>query len=118
MTSLTYVTLQVGDIDRVRDWYVHVVGLRVEHETDGEIAVLTGRGGCRICLESGPPVSEPSRIDLLFEVDNVDETWKRLVNEGVKFWRKPTDELYGQRNAILFDPVGHKVEFFEFLAAS
>jgi len=26
--------------------------------------------------------------------------------------------LYGHRNAILFDPVGHKVEFFEPLAST
>lgn len=115
MTALNYVTLQVGDIPTVRDWYVEVVGLKIEHETDGQIAVLTGEGGCRICLESGPPVSEPSRIDLLFQVDGVDATWWRLVEQGVTFWREPTDELYGQRNAILFDPVGHKVEFFEFI---
>ena len=30
-------------------------------------------------------------------------------------WRGPTDELYGQRNAIECDPVGQKVEFFEYV---
>lgn len=117
MTVLAYVTLQVGDIPRVRDWYVRVVGLRVEHETQGQIAVLAGDGACRVCLESGPPVSEPGRIDLLFRVDDVDATHRRLVEDGVTFWRGPTDEAYGQRNAILFDPAGHKVEFFEFIDA-
>lgn len=117
MTVLAYVTLQVGDIARVRDWYVRVVGLRVEHETEGQIAVLAADGGCRVCLESGPPVSEPGRVDLLFRVDDVDATHRRLVEDGVTFWRGPTDEAYGQRNAILFDPVGHKVEFFEFIDA-
>lgn len=116
MASFAYVTLQVGDIPRVRDWYVEVVGLHLERETAGQIAVLRGEGGCRLCLESGPPVSEPSRVDLLFEVASVDETHARLVRRGATFWRGPTDELYGHRNAILFDPVGHKVEFFERLA--
>lgn len=116
MASFAYVTLQVGDIPRVRDWYIEVVGLCLEQETAGQIAVLRGEGDCRLCLESGPPVSEPSRVDLLFEVANVDETHARLVRRGVTFWRGPTDELYGHRNAILFDPVGHKVEFFEHLA--
>lgn len=117
MTVLAYVTLQVGDIPRVRDWYVRVVGLRVEHETEGQIAVLAASDGCRVCLESGPPVSESGRIDLLFRVESVDATWRRLVQDGVTFWRGPTDEPYGQRNAILFDPVGHKVEFFEYIGA-
>lgn len=116
MPALAYVTLQVGDIARVRDWYVEVVGLTVEHETDGQIAVLRGEGDCRLCLESGPPVAEPGRVDLLFEVASVDATHDRLVRRGVAFWRGPTDEAYGHRNAILFDPVGHKVEFFEHLA--
>ncbi|MDE0052912.1 MAG: VOC family protein [Gammaproteobacteria bacterium] len=116
MATLAYVTLQVGDIPRVRDWYVNVVGLTVERETVGQIAVLRGEGGCRLCLESGPPVGEPSRVDLLFEVPGVDEIHGRLVRRGIKFWRGPTDEAYGHRNAILFDPVGHKVEFFEHLA--
>lgn len=30
MASFAYVTLQVGDIPRVRDWHVEVVGLEVE----------------------------------------------------------------------------------------
>ena len=115
ITVLTYVTLQVGDIPPVRDWYVRVFDLTVEHETEGQIAVLAADGECRVCLESGPPVSEPNRVDLLFRVDNVDTTYQRLIEKGIKFWRGPTDERYGQRNAILFDPVGHKVEFFEFI---
>ncbi len=116
MATLAYVTLQVGDIARVRDWYVDTVGLTVEGETAGQIAVLRGEGGCRLCLESGPPVAEPGRVDLLFEVASVDEIHGRLVRQGVAFWRGPTDEAYGHRNAILFDPVGHKVELFEHLA--
>lgn len=113
MPIFAYVTLQVGDIPIVRDWYVNVVGLEVEQETAGQIAVLRGEGDCRLCLESGPSVAEPGRVDLLFEVASVDETHRRLVGQGVAFWRGPTDEDYGHRNAILFDPVGHKVEFFE-----
>ena len=116
MTVLAYVTLQVGDIPRVRDWYVNVVGLTVAQETAGQIAVLHGEGDCLLCLESGPPVTEPGRVDLLFQVASVDETYARLVRQGVTFWRGPTDEVYGHRNAILFDPAGHKVEFFEHLA--
>ena len=50
MTVLTYVSLQVGDTPRVRDWgwYVQVVGLTVEHGTEGQIAVLAGDGECRV----------------------------------------------------------------------
>lgn len=54
---------------------------------------------------------------MTLQVDDVDATHRRLVEDGVTFWRGPTDEAYGQRNAILFDPVGHKVEFFEFIDA-
>ena len=115
MPSLNYITLQVGDISLVLDWYVDVVGLHVEHETKGQIAVLVGEDGCRLGLESGAPVSEPGNIDLLFLVPNVDATFKELSSRGVEFWRGPTDEAYGQRNAILFDPVGHKVEFFHYI---
>ena len=118
MSALTYITLQVGNIPQARDWYVDVVGLSVELETDGQIVVLKGDGDCRICLENGDPVSEPERIDLLFEVDSVDETYNRLMEEGIEFWREPANELYGQRNAILFDPVGHKVEFFEYITVT
>ena len=112
MPSLHYITLQVGDISRVRDWYVDVVGLVVEHETTGQIAILRGEDGCRLGLESGSPVSEPGSIDLLFQVPSVDAIFEELSSRGVEFWRGPTDEAYGQRNAILYDPVGHKVEFF------
>ncbi|MCY3839584.1 MAG: VOC family protein [Gammaproteobacteria bacterium] len=86
MPIFAYATLQVGDkIPRVRDWYVNVVGLTVEQETAGQIAVLRGEGDCRLCLESGPSVSEPGRIDLLFEVASVDETHRRLTGQGVTF---------------------------------
>ena len=65
MTVLAYATLQVGNIPHVRDWYVNVVGLTVAQETAGQIAVLHGEGDCLLCLESGPPVTEPGRVDLL-----------------------------------------------------
>lgn len=116
MRSLNYITLQVGNIETVKAWYQNVVGLSLEQETPGQIAVLKGDGGSRLCLEGGPPVSEPKRIDLLFEVEDVDAVYDRLRQEGVEFWRGPTNEVYGHRNAILFDPVGHKVEFFQYLA--
>ena len=115
MSKLSFITLQVGDIETTKQWYIDVVGLHVEQETPGQIAVLASDGGTRLCLESGPPVSEPGRIDLLFEVDDVDATHAALSDKGVAFWREPTDEIYGHRNAILYDPVGHKVEFFQFL---
>lgn len=50
MANLAYVTLQVGDIPRVRDWYVAVVGLKIEHETEEQIAGWRGGGDCRLCL--------------------------------------------------------------------
>jgi catechol 2,3-dioxygenase-like lactoylglutathione lyase family enzyme len=116
MTVLSYITLQVGDIlPAVRDWYREVVGLDVEHETAGEVAVLRGDGECRLCLQSGPPVSEPRCIDLLFRVSSVDETFNHLVEKGIAFWRGPMNGTQGQRKAILFDPVGHKVEFFQYV---
>ena len=90
--SLNYITLQVGDISLVRDWYVDVVGLHMEHEAEEQIAILGGEDGCRLGLESGPPVSEPGNIDFLFQVANVDTTFKGLSSRGVEFWRGPTDE--------------------------
>jgi catechol-2,3-dioxygenase len=45
MATLSFITLQVGDIENAKQWYLNVVGLRVEQEIPGQIAVLASNAG-------------------------------------------------------------------------
>ncbi len=109
---LSSVHIHIGDLDPILGWYVDTIGLQTTHRHRDKLAMIRGSGDCLIGLEAGSPVSEPERIHLIFEVANVDQTYEDLVRRGVVFVRRPENEPYGHRVAILRDPVGHTLELF------
>lgn len=110
--KLSFVQLQAPDIRAVKEWYVKHLGLRATFELGSKLVMLSTNGMSQLGFEQGPPDAEPERIDLIFEVPDVDAAYRIMLGAGVSFVRPPVDEPYGHRVAILKDPVGHKVEIF------
>lgn len=110
--KLSFVQLQAPDIRAVKEWYVKHLGLMATFELGSKLVILSTNGMSQLGFEQGPPVSEPERVDLIFEVPDVDVAYRTMFSAGVPFVRPPVDEPYGHRVAILNDPVGHKVEIF------
>lgn len=63
------------------------------------------------------PIGCREKSLISFSVDNVDETFRALSAQGVKFINEPTDmPAWGMRVVHLYDPEENLIEFFTPLA--
>lgn len=108
---LDYVVLPVDEPGESGAWYADVLGLSVEWDT-ADFVMVVGEGGARLGLHRGDPPAEPGVVQVHFEVDDVDETYGDLVEEGVAFTGPPADTDWGYRTAACRDPTGYTVELF------
>lgn len=113
MTKLGYVTLHVEAeaLDEVRDWYVETLGLSVVWKSR-DFCMLGGTGGARLGLHAGTPLERPERVQLHFEVDDVDGEYEDLAGQGVPFEQAPRNTAWGYRVVALRDNAGHMVELY------
>ena len=54
-------------------------------------------------------VPKGNGITIYFEDDNIDKTVKELQQKGIAFNSLPEDQSWLWREAVLFDPDGHKI---------
>lgn len=108
---LDYVVIPVDDPAETGAWYADRLGLDVEWETE-DFVLVVGEGGARLGLHRGDPPADPGVIQIHFEVDDVDETYRDLTDDGVAFSTDPTDTDWGYRTAACRDPSGYTVELF------
>jgi len=59
------------------------------------------------------PTNNREKTVIVLQVDNVDETYKRLVNNGVEFINEPKDIAgWGSRVAHFRDPENNLIELY------
>ncbi len=91
--NLGFVVLYVRDMDKVKAFYTDLLGLTVVAEVSGPTFVtLRPSGGSLLALQDAtasllPPGRETASgsVELSFEVDDIDGTWKRWHEAGVEF---------------------------------
>jgi len=85
------VVLFVGDLPRMRRFYVELLGLTVEEESEGWVGL--DAGGCRLGLHEAPPAKPdvepaPAREDtplkVAFHTADVEVERARLAEAGVR----------------------------------
>jgi catechol 2,3-dioxygenase-like lactoylglutathione lyase family enzyme len=111
MVRLGHVTLRVRDVATARDWYAHNLGLR-DVAWREHFVLMEAEDGPRLGLRAGEPVADPERVQLHFEVADVDTLYDALRGRGVAFDSPPTNKPWGFRVATLRDPDGHTVELY------
>jgi len=113
MAKLNHVSLQVRDWKVSRDWYVAHVGLVVEFESpERKTAALQDAAGITLFVaETTDPPVQPS-CGLFFAVDDVEETYRRLVARGVTFLSAPQKLFWGY-GAELSDPDGYRIGLWD-----
>jgi lactoylglutathione lyase len=107
--KFSVLTLFVADPSACRDFYMTHLGHTVVEESPRYVMVAAG-DGCRLGFHVGDPVGNPERVQLHFDVDDVDVAYQRLRDAGIDFEQQPTDMPWGVRAASCRDPAGHTVE--------
>ena len=125
-------SLFVDDQNKAERFYTKVLGFKVKNNIPlGEnrwLTVVSGEDpdGTELLLEpSGHPAVKPYKSALVadgipahsFQVQNLDEEWKRLVGLGVAFVREPID-AGPVRMAVLDDTCGNLIQLIEIVEAS
>lgn len=107
-----WISLRVNEPKQIGDWYTRHLGLVVfgAREDIGSQALGSREHGAAIILLRGEPVDHPERLQMHFQVPDVDAAYERLKREGVEFDEPPADKPWGWRHAYTRDPAGHTVE--------
>ena len=126
--KLGIVIIYVRNIKRMTEFYTHVLGLASIKEQTAETFVTLAAGGTWIALAdvAGPWVSRklnllptkqettiaPIGIELSFEVEDVDATWREWQAKGVPTLTPPQDFPFG-RAFDAQDPEGHLLNIYK-----
>jgi len=96
------------------DFYLRALGLPVTHSTDWFVEFeLSDRARMSVVDEAraGVKSGRGAGITLSWQVDDADETWRRLQARGLA--PEPVrDHPWGARAFYLFDPEGHRLEIW------
>jgi predicted enzyme related to lactoylglutathione lyase len=119
--NLGFVVLYVREMDKARAFYTQLLGMRVVEAVSGPTFVtLRPAGGSLIGLQdkaaSVVPAGReegPGSMELSFEVDDVDDTWRRWKEQGVELGTDPMDLPFG-RYFLAKDPDGHYLSVYRF----
>lgn len=117
--NLGFVILYVRDMARAKAFYTDVLGLTVVDAVSGPTFVtLRPAGGSLLALQDKsaaqlPPKQEeqPGSVELSFEVDDVDGTWKHWKARDVELLTDPMDLPFG-RYFLAKDPDGHYLSVY------
>ena len=103
LTSLKRVIYYVDNIEQAKDWYNAV--LNIKPLIDAPFAKIYNIGDCSLSLlKSKRPTNEANnRIDVYWEVDDIDAALDKFVQQGAKI-KRPIKEAFGIRTAQLIDP--------------
>jgi predicted enzyme related to lactoylglutathione lyase len=119
--NLGFVVLYVQDMEKVQAFYIETLGLTVvESVSSPTFVTRRSDGGSLLALQGKaaavmPPAREdqPGSVELSFEVDDVDETWRRWKDQGVTIASDPVDLSFG-RYFLAQDPEGRWISAYRF----
>lgn len=107
------VAIYVQDPDRARAFYEGLLGLTFISERARRIQLAVGETRLLISPthvdEQDATEALHGRCEVYFEVVDVDALVARLRGEGVPVTQEPTDEPWGERDAVVLDPDGFPV---------
>ena len=119
--NLGYIIVYVRDLEQSKVFYRDVLGMTVlDAVSSPTFVTLRPTGGSLVGLQDKsvsrlPPGREEQagRIELSFEVEDVDGTWARWKEQGVELVTEPIDLPFG-RYFMAKDPEGHYLSVYRF----
>jgi predicted enzyme related to lactoylglutathione lyase len=119
--NLGFVVLYVREMDKAKAFYTEVLGLTVvEAVSSPTFVTLRPTSGSLVALQDKTAAlmapareDQPGSVELSFEVDDVDQTWRRWKEQGVTLVTEPVDLPFG-RYFLAQDPEGHYLSAYRF----
>ena len=106
-----YVEVAAEHLEPLKEFYLGRLGLGLRSEEPGEsVWFQAGATAVGFHATTDPPLADPGRVNLSFDVDDTVAHARRLQEAGVEIAQGPmTAPWNGAVVAVLFDPVGHTV---------
>jgi lactoylglutathione lyase len=120
--KLLHTRMRVSDMDETIRFYTQVLGLEVlERKTSPRgsqlafLAVPNSAEQIELCSypPSGPVTVQEDLVHLAFEVENLDETVRKLAEKQIKITDGPTRTSTGSRFVFIDAPDGYEIELIE-----
>ena len=104
--SIKRVTYQVDDLEKAKQWYSGILGTNPVFDTP--FAVIFKVGDCSLSLsKAAKPWSEASsRMDVFWEVDDIDLVFNQLIERGARI-QQPVTPVLNISVAKVLDPFGN-----------
>lgn len=101
--KLGNITYRVSNLRESKAFYEQLIGLTKMYEWPN--FVVFDLGGVRFSLEPGGKRGRKEEApDIYLDVDDLDDTYRKLREKGVKFLDKPKDQYWGGYTATFVDP--------------
>jgi len=106
--DLNQVTVPCTDYEASVRFY-KALGMRQIVDSPPRYARFETAGGATLSIHQTDAAAAGSGVVIYFEVDDVDETVKRLEENGILFEAPPLDQAWLWREAYLSDPAGNRL---------
>ena len=107
MSSSVIPVLSYPDVPDAVSWLITVFDARERLRIGTHWVQLSLGGGHFVVRDGGTEVADPS-TSVTLRVDDVDAVWARALHHGAHALDQPTTWEYGERQATLQDPWGHR----------
>ncbi len=121
--------LTVSDIEKTKDFYIGILGFKIEYERRGDKFVFLSLEGAQIMLEqfheggwNVADLEHPYGRGINFEigVSDVEKLYKKVLSSGIKVYRELKINKYlvngkeeVQREFLIMDPDGYLLRFVD-----
>ena len=125
LNKVHHIAIIVSDYSRSKHFYIDILGLTVIQEIyreNRDSYKLDLALNCNFIIELFSFPNPPKRISgpeaaglrhLAFEVNDIQETRKHIVEQGCNAEEIRIDEFTGKKFFFTFDPDGTPIEFYE-----
>jgi catechol 2,3-dioxygenase-like lactoylglutathione lyase family enzyme len=114
MLGIRHVALFVKDLERCVDFYVRIMGMKIEWQPDDDNVYLTNEGDVFALHRVDAEPQAQQRLDhigfILKSVQDVDNWYAHFVENNVKITEAPKLHRDGSKGFYCLDPVGHLIE--------
>jgi catechol 2,3-dioxygenase-like lactoylglutathione lyase family enzyme len=114
MIGIRHIALFVKELERCTDFYVRIMGMKIEWQPDADNVYLTNDGDVFALHRTDDEPQAKQRLDhigfVLKSAEDVDAWFDYFVAQSVKITEAPKLHRDGSKGFYCLDPVGHLIE--------